>query len=175
MKFALVSTLIALTPLPVLADAKSDAAYIVEQTINRSIFEGALIALRPVILSAVENDLRKEGITVSNVGSFMDIIMDEFMDGYVVIMQDKTLPYYLESFTDEQLSDIAAFYATDSGKTLISKTPELMQFGATTGATAGQAAMEQAKGRVRQRLIDENIDVTNGDKSMMQKLLDTLK
>lgn len=175
MKRTALAILIALTPLPSFADAQADATYIVEQTVNRAIFEGALTALRPVILSAVENDLRQSGIVISDIGGYMDITMDEFMEGYVAIMQEKSVPHFLNTFSPDDLANIAAFYATPAGQSLISQTPALMQFGATAGASAGQEAFLEARGRVRQRLIDEAIDVTNGDKSMMQKLLDALK
>lgn len=174
MKHFLIAAAIAL-PSSSFADAQSDATFIVEQTVTQAMFEGALAALRPVLLSAVENDLRNENVTVSDVGAFMDIMMEEFIAEYTVEMQNATIPYYVENFSAKELSDIAAFYASDTGVVLINRTPELMQFGATAGAQAGELAFRDSRDRVRQRLIDENVDVTNGDASMMQRLLEALR
>lgn len=175
MKHFALAALIAATPITAIADPESDATYIVGQTLTQPIFEGALSALRPVILSATENDLAKTGITVSDIGGYMDIVMAEFMNGYIEIMKAETIPFYLETFTANELRDIAEFYATPSGQSLLARTPAMMQHGAKTGSVAGQQAFLESRSRVRQRLIDENIDVTAGDKSMMRKLLDALK
>lgn len=151
-----------------------DAQSIVEQSLTREIFEGALRAQRPVLVSAVENDLRQQGITISEPARFFDILVEEFIDEFTETMQEETVAIYLDLFTPEELRDIAAFYATPSGQALLRNTPDLMQAGATLGQKAGEAAGRNAGPRVADRLSEEGI-VIDDDPGLTRRLIDALR
>lgn len=108
------------------ADPKDDAEYIVGQTVTRAMFQGAISAQRPLIVGALENELRSAGLTLPDPDRFFDLFMAEFMEEFLVAMQEQTASLYLENFSEQQLADIADFYRTDSGQALISATPVLM-------------------------------------------------
>ncbi len=175
MKYILATILlgsVSLTP-AARADDRADATFIVEQTVTSTIMRGALSSMRPVLISAIQNDLRTRNIAVNKPELFFDIVMDEFIDLFVEDLRQATIPVYLEAFNAEELADIAAFYATPSGAALVSRTPSLMQAGALMGQQIGQNIMPKIMPRVAQRLRDENVDVM-GDPTLMQDLLKEL-
>lgn len=170
----LITAIFLSNPIVAFAGPYEDATYIVEQTVTKTIFLGALKAQQPLILSAIENELRKKEIKISDMKRFSDVFMKEFIDEFTVNMQQESIGFYTLNFTSEQLSDLASFYTTSTGQLLIQKTPELLLWGAKTGAIAGAAAGKNANARVAKRLRDEDISVTD-DKSMMDRLLQMLK
>ncbi len=159
---------------PLWADATLDAKYIVEQTVNEAVFKGALIALKPVILSAMENDLRAQGIEINDLTTFGDILFEEFLGEFVENMQSATIEYYIEQFSPENLESIARFYASEPGQAMLEQTPGLMAFGAQQGARIGEIAGRNAGPRVAARLETEGVTITK-DKGMLQKLIDALR
>ena len=168
----LCATLLCVTP--VFADPQQDAEYIVSQTVTKSIFETALTAQRDIIIGAIANDLRENDLELTDPERYFDIIVEEFIDGFTHAMQEQSVDMYLELFSDEDLADIAMFYKTPAGKTLVATTPTLMLRGAQMGAAAGEAAGAQVGGRIVKRLEAEGIQPFT-DPSMMDRLRDMFK
>lgn len=156
------------------ADPQSDAQFIVSQEMTKAIFEGAIRAQRPIIVSAIQNDLRTQGITLPDPDRFFDIFMEEFIGEFTASMQAQAAPIYLNAYSDEELAGIAAFYKTDAGQAMLRKAPELMMAGAQLGERAGLEAGEKVADRVAERLETEGINYFE-DQSMMQRLLDALR
>jgi len=173
-KILLSFTLFFVIIFPTVADPIKDSEYIVGQTVTRPLFEGALVALRPVLVSAITNDLKKQGIQISDTEAFFDIIIDEFIDEFTEIMQEETGAVYVEMFSESELADLAAFYKTETGQKLIAQTPALMQAGAKMGQIAGQKAGMNSRARVAKRLEEENI-LIDKDKSITKRLIEFLK
>ncbi len=165
---------LSVAPCLAVADAQADAEYIAAQTLTKELFEGALAAQAPILHSAIENDLRKKGITLSNPERFFEILVEELIDEFTASMQRQTVPLYLDKFSPEELAAIARFYATDAGQALIQKTPELMIAGAELGRQAGMQAGQNVEERVAVRLEAEGIDLFD-DPSLMQRLIDALR
>ncbi len=159
---------------PTMADPQKDADYIVEQTVTRAMFEGAILSMRPVLISAITNDLRQKNIEVSDMEGFFDIFVEEFIDEFTAGMRSETANLYLELFSPEELADLAEFYKSPTGQKLVEKTPILMQASAQLGAKVGERAGENAGKRVAKRLEQEGI-VLNNDKSLTQKIIDALR
>lgn len=157
------------------ADPQSDADYIVSQQLTKEMFEGALMAQRPWLISAIDNDLKQKGIVLPDPDRFFDIFVEEFIDEFTETMQAQAAPLYLEAYTPEELSGLAAFLKTDAGQAMLRKAPQLMQAGAQLGEQAGIIAGQNASGRVAQRLEDENINFYADDPSLMLRLLDALR
>lgn len=155
--FALSATLTC----PAGADVEADLDYMISQQINRTMFEGALSAQRPLLVSAIENDLRKRGMGVSDIERFLDIFMEEFIDEFTETMQDEARALYRENFSDQDITDIAAFLRTPSGQALVAVTPTLMADGARRGQIAGREAGKKAAPRVLRRIRDEGITFDN--------------
>ena len=162
-----------LLSLPALADTQEDVDYIVSQTVTRAMFEGALSAQRPLIIGALENQFRADGIVISDSEAFFDIFIDEWIDEFTASMQRQTGQIYFDLFSEKEIADIAGFYRTDSGQALIEQTPALMQAGAQLGQIAGQQAARSTNEAVANRLEQEGITI--GDKSLTQKILDALR
>lgn len=159
---------------PAIADPQADADYIVSQTVTREIFEGAFAALGPVITSAVQNDLRAQGISLPDPDRFMELFLSEFIDEFTEIMQAESAALYLDLFTEEELAGIAAFYATDAGQAFVAATPELMQQSAVLGESAGMRAGVSAGPRLADRIENEGLVVVD-DPSLTQRILDALR
>ncbi len=159
--------------LPVLADPKSDISFIVEKTVTRALFEGALKVQRPLIISALENDFRKKNLVINDSETFFDLFVDEWIDAFTLNMQERTGAIYRDLFSDQELADIAAFYRTDSGLAMIRQSPALMQAGAEIGGLAGAEAAEGANKRLAARMRSENITIDSP--SVTQQLLDILE
>jgi hypothetical protein len=156
-----------------MADAEDDATYIVEQTVNDEMFAGALTALGPIIAGAIENDLRLQGITVSDMETFSQIVFEEFLGGFTDEMQTVTVQFYLETFTEDELGGIARFLRSDPGQAYVHYTPELMKFGSQQGERIGGIAAERAGPRIAARLEREGVEIA--EQSMMEKLIDALR
>lgn len=159
---------------PLHADPQGDADYIVSQTMTKRIFEGAIAAQRPVIVGAIQNDLRQRGITLPDPDRFFDLFMDEFIDEFTQSMQDQSASIYLDRFTAAELAEIAAFYKTPAGQSLVAATPDLMMAGAEMGQRAGMQAGLNAGRRLADRIESEGLLVID-DPSLTQQLLDALR
>ncbi|MCH2163150.1 MAG: DUF2059 domain-containing protein [Marinovum sp.] len=143
---------------PAYADVEEDLDYLVEQQVNRTMFEAALTAQRPLIIGALENEFRNMGMSVSDMDHFFDIFIDEFIEEFTETMQVQAREIYAQAYTEQEIIDIAAFLRTPSGQAMIAKTPELMQQGAAHGQIAGMRAGENAMPRVMQRIEREGIE-----------------
>ncbi len=173
-RFALCIFLILFNTTLSLANPKEDANYIVEQTVTRTLFEASIQTLRPVLISAIENDFRENEIILEKPNKFFDIFVDEFIEEFTDIMRKETGKIYLDLFTEKELADIATFYRTDTGQKLIQKTPALMMAASQLGQFAGKKAGINAKSRVAKRLVDKGI-IFNEDKGFTQRLIDYFK
>ncbi|MEM8690824.1 MAG: hypothetical protein AAGG57_02975 [Pseudomonadota bacterium] len=83
MKHMIVGILLSLGALPLAADPKTDADCIASQVASVEVFDSAIKAQAPIMKSAIENDLRKKGITLSDIDVFFDIFFDEFLELFV--------------------------------------------------------------------------------------------
>lgn len=166
--------LIAAAPLaPLWADPRDDARAIAEMTITQEMFRVALAAQGPMLAKAMETDLRRQGIHLTDPRRFSDILGEEMLAQFTLGMRDETVAVYVDLFTPGELADIRAFYETPSGQALLTKTPALMAEGARIGGALGQRIGRQVLHRVADRLDREGLQLTDPD--MMQRLLDTLR
>ena len=172
-RFALSAALV-LSATTSFADPKEDATFIVQQTLTENMFAAAIFAQKDLIASALLNDLGAQGITLSDPDRFVEILVEEFLAEFTETMQAGTVDVYLNRFTPQQLSELAAFYRSDTGQALLAATPELMQTGATMGSEAGRRAGLNAGPRVAERLKNENVVLT-ADPTLMQRLIDALR
>ena len=156
------------------ADPKADADYIASQVATQAIFEGAISAQKPLITSAIQNNLRVQGITLTDPDAFFDLFMEEFLGEFTQSMQAQTASIYLNSFSDEDLANIAAFFKTDSGQAYLLAVPGLMMEGARMGTAAGQIAGANAGKRLAARIQAEGLVVVE-DPSLLSRLLEALK
>ena len=156
------------------ADPEADAAYIASLVSTRDIFEGVLQVQRPLIVGTNQNELNALEIELTDPDRFFDILMEEFIDGFVEVMQSETAAIYLEQFSDQEISDIAAFFRTESGKAFVGATPELMMAGAAAGERVGQEAFGMSGVRVARRIEEEGLVVVN-DPSVLERLLNVLR
>jgi len=170
--FSLLATT-ALATAPVRADPAADARFIIDATVTDEAMSGVLSAMGPVLFAAMESELRNKGITLSDTETFANILIEEFMAGYLDAMRSEMAAIYLEEFSPEDLAGIAAFYAAPAGQAMAAKTAVLAQRGAAVGARVGQQAALEVGDRVAARLRAEGVTLT-ADPSMRDKLLDML-
>lgn len=159
---------------PAWADPQADADYIVSQALTKDIFEGAIQSQRSLILSAIQHDLIQSGVSLPDPNRFFDIFIEEFIDEFTLSMRQQSAPIYLDAFTAEELSEIAAFYRTEAGQALLRQTPQLMAAGTALGQQAGLQAGQNASGRVIARLEREDINFFD-DRGMMDRFIDALR
>lgn len=170
--FALVTST-ALAAAPAAADPLADARAIIDATVTEDAVSGVLAAMGPVIFGAMENTFRANGIEVSDTETFVNIVVEEFMAGYIDAMRSEMATIYVEEFTAEELAGIADFYAAPAGQAMAAKTATLAQRGAQVGGRVGEKAALEVSDRVAARLRDEGVTVT-ADPAMQGKLLDLL-
>jgi hypothetical protein len=162
------------TATPAFPDPKADAQLVAESIATRPIFEAAIQANRRALIDATTADLERKGIKMTNPDRFFDILMEEFIDEFTANMQRDTADLFLSLFNEEELSDLAAFYASPTGRTLSSKLPDITGASARLGRIAGMEAGQNANLRVAKRLEAEGISIDN-DKSLTKRLIDALK
>ncbi|MEM9637836.1 MAG: DUF2059 domain-containing protein [Pseudomonadota bacterium] len=154
--------------------AVADATYIVEQTVTERMFIGALTRQRPLILAAVKRELDERKIDIADREAFMDVFFDEFVAEFTRVMQGRISELFAESLTEEELSVIAAFYATPSGQALVEKTPPIMEKATQFGAEAGLITHKNVLPKVAARLEAESL-LNDEDPQMMVRLMDYLR
>ncbi len=157
-----------------IASPQTDANYIAQQTLTKEMFEGALIAQRPLILSAIQNDLRNNGVILKKPEAFFDLFMGEFVDEFTLGMREEGAQLYLDTFTPKELSDIATFYKSETGQSFLKKTPALMQTSFTLGEKVGARAGMRVAPSLKKRIRDENL-LELEDRSVIDKLLNILR
>ena len=156
------------------AGANEDAQFIVEKTVTPEMFAGVAVAMRPVLTSAISNDLRDLGITLNDPDRFFDVFIEEFMDEFLTLTKDEMIALQLAVFTPEELEGIAAFYATPAGVALLAKTPRLIQDGASIGQRVGAIAGANAGPRVAARLRNEDV-LTVESPNVLERLIEMLE
>lgn len=176
MKNVLFACILAITCLSAQAhaDAQEDADYIVSQTVTQEMFEAGINAQRPLIIGAIQNQLRAKGISLPDPDRFFDLLMAEFMGEFTRSMREQSASIYLNNFSEKQLRDIADFFESDAGQAFIAATPKLMMEGARMGQRAGQAAGMNAGKRLADRIEAEGLIVVD-DPGLLSRLLDALR
>lgn len=164
----------ALTASDAAADPQADADYIVSQALTKEMFQGAIAAQRPLLISAIQNDLRVKGITLPDPDRFFDLFMTEFLDEFTASMQEQSAEIYLRQFSGAELADIAEFYRTPSGQALLTSTPALMMSGAQLGTVAGRRAGLNAGKRLADKIEAEGL-IELEDANLMSRLLEALR
>lgn len=156
------------------ADPQEDANYIVSQTVTRIMFESLAATQRPLIISALKNDLGENGITLPNPERLFDLLLEEFLDEFVLSMQDQSASIFLQEFSEQELADIANFLKTESGQAYLLATPTLMKAGAEMGRRAGQRAGANAGKRLASRIESEGLVIVD-DPGLLSRLLKLLR
>ena len=155
------------------ADPRADAEYIVLQTVNETIFEGAFVAMGPMISDAIQQRLRSQNVEVSDPQKFTEIVLDVFVADFTTQMQEVTIQKYIEVFSEKELAELAAFYRSDAGAAYLRHTPALMAFGAEQGEKIGQQVGTKLGPSIAQHLKEAGIDVTR--RGTMDKLIEVLQ
>ena len=52
-------------------------------------------------------------------------VLEESLPGMISNLMDRVLPIYASTFTEQELTDVVAFYESPSGKAIIEKAPSL--------------------------------------------------
>ncbi|GAA5076964.1 DUF2059 domain-containing protein [Roseibacterium beibuensis] len=160
--------------LPVQADPRADAEAIVGLTMTEDLFGAVMTAQGPIIASAIQNDLRAQGINLADPQRFTAILTEVMLSEFTRRMQEETVPVYLNAFTAEELAGILAFYRSAPGQALLAQTPMLTQQGANIGSRVGMELGPMLGPRMAARLEAEGIQLTT-DPAMNQRLIDALR
>jgi hypothetical protein len=153
------------------ADVEADTKLIAETLFSHVTLEAVFQVLQPIISSAIVDQFRTAGVTVSDPPRYTRIFIAEFRNRYAEIMRAEIGPVLADMFTEQELSDIATFIQTPSGKKFFAAQGDLSQAGARIGQVAGARAGQEAAERIAKRMEAEGIHFTgpDGDK------LDTLR
>ncbi|WP_271948334.1 DUF2059 domain-containing protein [Ruegeria faecimaris] len=170
---SLATAFLALSSNVLYAGAQEDADYIANVTVNEEVMQGVLVAMRPVLIQAVQQDLISRGIKVSDTEAFFDIVMDVFMDGFIHELRIPTAQFYVENFSASELHEIAQFYHSPTGKKLLRFTPAMMQHGAKTGQVAGAKAAQMVQPEIVRRIHEESLVIES--RSFTDKLLEAFE
>lgn len=156
-RFFLASSFVLATALTAHAGPKSDAAYIASQTVTAEIMDGVFVAMRPVLVSSIENDFRAQGINLPDPGRFMDVFLEVWSGAFLEAMQNQSAEIYLNRFDAQELADIAAFMRSPSGQAFTQATPDLMLAGAQAGQRAGAEAGQNVWPELSRRIEAEGL------------------
>ena len=105
------------------------------------------------------NDLRNQGITVSDMDAVTAITFEILREEFSSLMSAQVTQLYLENFSPLELSDIATFYRSETGQAMLRKTPRLMQEAALMGQSVAAEAANRLGPRIAERLVREGIGV----------------
>lgn len=77
-------------------------------------------------------------------------IMLEFMNKYIswASLESEMTKIYMEAFTEDELNELAAFYATPTGQKAIKSMPELLVKGAAIGEQRVQEHMPELQQKI---------------------------
>lgn len=161
-------------PVQAQSSAEEDARRVVELTLSEAVFDALFLTQGPVIASAIENDLRAQGIEISDAPAFTTILIDAMTARFAQRMQEETIPLYVATFTPNELADMRSFYESESGTALLAATPTLAAEGAIVGERIGQELGLELGPLLADRLEAEGIQITT-DPATQQRLIDSLR
>ncbi|MFT5614566.1 MAG: hypothetical protein ACI8Q6_001846 [Granulosicoccus sp.] len=110
-----------------------------------------------MIIGATQNGLRAKGIILLAPDRFFDLLMEEFLEEFILSIQAQSASLYLENFSEQQLSDVAAFYKSESGQAFVLATPTMMMAAAQMGRQAGQKDGANAGRRLASRIRSKRL------------------
>ena len=174
MKLRSIAAILVFSAVPALSGPQEDANYIVSQTFTEEMFRGAISAQRKVLISAIQNDMRRHGIELKKPERFFDLFLEAFIDEFTEGMRAEAATLYVDLFTPEELEGIAAFLRTEAGQGLIRKTPALMQQSSMLGQRIGMMAGVRAGPRLAEQIREEDI-LAPDDKPLRERLIDMLE
>ena len=121
--------LILLFGAPVAADPMEDAYYIVEQTATRDQYEGAFAAMADLMLGNLQNELAKNGETISDDAADVAIQMltAHMTDALLEGMREPIAKAYVYNLSPDALEAYRAFLETPEGQEISMASAAIMR------------------------------------------------
>jgi hypothetical protein len=120
---------------------------------------GAIALTKDAMRAGLKQQIELQRQTNTKVpGQFWDEFgpaFNEEMEKQIGVLVDQIAMLYAETFSEQELGELIAFYRTDVGQKAIRELPKLtqesMKFGEQWGATVGEAAGKVAAERVQKK------------------------
>jgi hypothetical protein len=124
------------------------ALEIIELTNADAVTEQLAGQMRSAMLRQVESRIRCEAMRPA-VEEAVDDVTDAFAETMNSLdLRAQLVIVYAETFTEDELREIAAFYRSDAGRRLVEAMPEIMR----RTMTLGQEHMQRMQARVQQAM-----------------------
>ncbi len=158
LRFLSVLLMLSAVPAHTFADAREDAAFIVEMTETEEVFNSAMRAIAELMADSIQNDMRKNGVTISNDAAEVvaDMLGQSMAELMVDEMQEPMIEAYLATLSPQTLHAYRLFLETDEGRELAQKQNILLNEGMKIGESIGEKVAMQAVG-VMQGNIAEGV------------------
>jgi hypothetical protein len=155
---------------PAVAGPAEDASFISEISYSDAVIDTTFETLGPIIRDSIAHQLGTQGISISDPDRYFDIFIEEFRLQFAAKIRRDFVPVLQDSFSDEELADIAAFFRSPTGQRYAAQTPDLMRAGSRIGELAGASAGLEAAPRIAERLGTEGITITDSNGATLNAL-----
>ena len=110
------------------ADPVRDAEYIVDKTMTTEQFDIAFAAMADLMLSSIQNELAKQGLSISDEGGkiVVEMMVGEMSARMVEEMRVPLVDVYVNELSPEALRAYKAFLQTEHGREVVAATPNLL-------------------------------------------------
>ncbi len=125
----IITLLITLIAVPSYADEASHRA-VAEELFKLAKAEEAMKPLETASTSMMEQSLRQastcftDEIIADIVGEVKEILD---MEGLIALTKKKSIELYIQNFTEEEITEIVAFYKSEVGQKMVDSMPKIMQ------------------------------------------------
>ena len=144
------------TPAP--ADQEKAAA--IQELLEMTQVAGQVEQLRQALLPSITELVTSVNPGLdSRVRTIIDEELTQGLEDAVSAGASAGIAIWAEYFEVGEVRELIAFYKTPLGQKLIRVQPEIMQRSFQQGGELGRQAMQQALDRLKQRLVDEKLNV----------------
>jgi hypothetical protein len=156
--------------LPVMADPEADRKRLAEALYSDDVLDASFEVMLPVLSGSLESQFRTLGITISDPVAFTDVFAQEFRVRFAENVRTEMAVALKDIFTDEEITEIAAFLDTPAGAKYFAAQAELTRVGFRIGEMAGMQAGTDAAERVATRMNAEGITFTDAEGTQLDAL-----
>lgn len=134
------------------ADPKDDAEFMASASAAPEAIEEVFVSLKPSVIASLSRAYSERNIKLPATDDFFNLFLEELTDVIYEMTQDIVVDYYLNNFSESELSEIAAFFRSDAGQAYTSHTPHIMRRMSEVTNTLGLEAISMSANRMERRI-----------------------
>lgn len=170
-KFVLIAGLVSALVLPgaqAWAGPSKDAIAIAKANISAQTMDAMTKAMGPVVRRQIQGAFAADPMSDEGEKVFMSIFLGKFSMQFVSNFLLDVAELYDVEFTPEELSEIAAFYATPAGKAMLLKSPLIRAQSGKVGQAVGQAVSERSYREMREVVAERGAELFRAPQDLVR-------